>query len=260
MTKTQLRLGLLINDTPLPQVVEKAGDYRQQFRDLYDKAAEDKQIKVTWEHFDVVDKQEYPSLDDIKNGKYDALILTGSASDAHGNDPWILKEVDFIKTLLSEEYADKIKLVGICFGHQIILRAAGGKTGPNEAGWETGFIHTMLNEEGQKFFNTKKDHLNLYQFHRDHVSILPEGFIPLGFTTDHTPYQITVSKNGQCITSQGHPEFSHDTMYTMLTVRKEKGVLKEDYANKCIERLENSSNEHMDDIFFTKKVIDFITN
>jgi GMP synthase (glutamine-hydrolysing) len=135
MVVTNLHFALLKNDTPLPDVVKKVGDYGKQFPTIFKKAADNKDLTITWDFFDVVNEQAYPSFKDIESGKYNAIVLTGSRYNAHDNDAWILKQVEFNRKMITE-YADKVKMVGICFGHQTILRAAGGITGKNEAGWE----------------------------------------------------------------------------------------------------------------------------
>ncbi|CEP08721.1 hypothetical protein [Parasitella parasitica] len=258
MAQTKLHLALLINDTPMPQVLVKAGDYLRQFQTVFEKAADRQHLALTWDAFDVVNKQEYPSLDAVASGKYDAILLTGSKYNAHDNDAWILKLLNFVKQVQTD-HIDKTKLVGICFGHQIMLRAAGGVTGRNTAGWELGWIQVELNQAGQSFFKTGKQNINIHQFHQDHVSVLPAGYRSLAFTTDNTPNHVTVSDNGQCLTIQGHPEFSRDTMRTMLTVRRDTGVLQKDVANEALERLENAPSE-MEGVWFAERALDFIRN
>ncbi|KAG0895892.1 hypothetical protein G6F34_007840 [Rhizopus arrhizus] len=105
------------------------------FSIVFGLAAKDLDVTLTWDFFDVVEAQEYPSLKDIGNRTYDAIVLTGSKYNAHDNTPWIVKLVDFLKTM-RVEYNQSVRLVGICFGHQIILRSSGGTTGRNEKGWE----------------------------------------------------------------------------------------------------------------------------
>lgn len=114
----------------MPEVLQDAGDYYQQYTYVFGTAAKNKDVSITWDAFDVVHEQKYPT--DLE--KYDAIVLTGSKYNAHDNDEWILKLVGFVQTLLRDH--KNIKLVGFCFGHQIMLRAAGGKTGRNSAGWE----------------------------------------------------------------------------------------------------------------------------
>lgn len=114
-----------------------------------------------------------------------------------------------------------------------------------------------MNDEGKEFLKTDKDYIRIYQSHQDHVSVVPKGFKTLAFTKGNTPNQITVSENGQCITIQGHPEFERETITTMITVRRDTGVLETDFANRCLEILKSEPLE-MEDVWFTEKVLDFV--
>lgn len=133
--RTEFHFALLKTDSPMPELVENIGHFHEQFDAVFDKAAGNEHLKLTWDLFDVMKCEELPSYTDIENGKYDALLLTGSDCSADGNDPWILKLLDFLKTVQTK-YVDKVKLIGICFGHQIMMRAAGGKSEKNNDGWE----------------------------------------------------------------------------------------------------------------------------
>ncbi|KAI8048323.1 class I glutamine amidotransferase-like protein [Gilbertella persicaria] len=256
MTHTKLHLALLINDIPMEQVLKHAGDYFQQYKYLFEVASKQRNLDITWDVFDVVNRQEYPSFQDIQSGKYNALILTGSKHNAHDNDPWIVQLVEFVRKVQAD-YVDKVKLVGFCFGHQIMIRAAGGKTGRNPAGWEVGWVKIQLSKEGQEFFKTSKDSIRINQFHQDHVIQLPENYKTLGYTERNTPHHLTTSNNRQCLTIQGHPEFSRETMRTMIVARKATGVLKPEEADKFLHVLDNALPE-MEDIWFAEKVLDFI--
>lgn len=65
------------------------------------------------------------------------------------NDPWILKLVEFTEKLLKQ---DRIRLIGVCFGHQIIGRAAGVKVGRSEGGWEVSVLPVELTQKGKEIF------------------------------------------------------------------------------------------------------------
>jgi len=54
-----------------------------------------------------------------------------------------------------EEYPSK-KIIGICFGHQIIARALGGKVELNEKGWEMAVRQVNLAESAKKVFDLKR--------------------------------------------------------------------------------------------------------
>lgn len=117
--------------------------------------------------------------------------------------------------------------------------------------------HVQLNDRGKEYFKTDKDTIRIYQFHQDHVFVLPKGFKTLGFTENNTANHITVSEDSRCITIQGHPEFSTRTMKTMIQRRKETGILPGPFADKCLDIIENASPD-MDGVWFVEKVLDFI--
>ncbi len=45
-----------------------------------------------------------------------------------------------------------IKIIGICFGQQVVARALGGECVPNERGWEIGVYDVDLTELGRRLF------------------------------------------------------------------------------------------------------------
>lgn len=130
---SSLHLALLICDTPAPKVVENYGAYDKLFRIVFDRARP-ADVDITWSDFDVVTRQEYPSLDDIHAKKYDGIVITGSARGAYEDEEWIHRLIDFVKQVREE--APETRIVGICFGHQIIAIASGGECKPNPSGWE----------------------------------------------------------------------------------------------------------------------------
>lgn len=69
------------------------------------------------------------------------------------DDPWILKLVDFTKKLLAQ---DRVRIVGVCFGHQILGRAAGAKVGRSDDGWEISVLPVELTRKGKEIFGQEK--------------------------------------------------------------------------------------------------------
>lgn len=141
----QLNLALLVCDTPRKEVVEKYGDYPHLFPQVFNGAIGDRDVQISWKHFDVVHKQEYPDLQDLADNKtFDGIVITGSVASAYLDDPWILKLVDFVKVMRTEPYRSQVRLVGVCFGHQIIARACGGTCVKNPKGWEVSVGHHSI--------------------------------------------------------------------------------------------------------------------
>jgi len=60
-----------------------------------------------------------------------------------------LKLVEFTEKLLEH---DRIRIIGVCFGHQIIGRAAGAKVGRSEGGWEVSVLPVELTQKGKEIF------------------------------------------------------------------------------------------------------------
>lgn len=66
-----------------------------------------------WDSFRVVEG-EFPEEKDLE--KYDGFVISGSSHDSFENDPWILRLCEIVKKL--DEM--KKKILGICFGHQVL--------------------------------------------------------------------------------------------------------------------------------------------
>ena len=66
-----------------------------------------------WDLFRVVEG-EFPDMNELH--KYDGFVVTGSPYDAYGNDYWVLKLCFILQTL----DAMGKKVLGICFGHQVL--------------------------------------------------------------------------------------------------------------------------------------------
>ncbi|KAL0256348.1 hypothetical protein SLS55_008742 [Diplodia seriata] len=218
--KPPFRIAVIECDTPLPDVVNEFGTYGPIFERLLKAGADGlgqpdvitaKDLQFSFYH--VVDNEEaYPSLDDV-----DAVLLTGSKHNSFDDKPWILKLVDFTKKVLAQ---GRVRLIGVCFGHQIIGRALGVKVDRSTAGWEVSVLPFALTEKGKELF--KKDTINIHQMHRDIVYEYPPGVEPLG----HSPLcevQGMYAK-GRLITVQGHPEFNEKIMVVILKARHENGI------------------------------------
>ncbi len=75
--------------------------------------------------------------------------------DSFATDPFTTALVSFVQKILAQQ---RVKLIGVCYGHQIIARAMGAKVGRNDTqGWETSVTDVDLTTEGRRFFGEGKD-------------------------------------------------------------------------------------------------------
>ncbi|BGP57810.1 hypothetical protein JCM8202_002464 [Rhodotorula sphaerocarpa] len=250
-----LVLLVLLADTPIPAVRAEFGTYHDIFASTFqhaiDLVAKEKnasqpqqqaeaQYSLTVESYDVVNG-DYPREERVKSA--DGLLITGSASTAHDDEPWILSLVDYIQRLPTVN--PDLKTIGICFGQQVISRAYGTKSNRNDKGWEIGVHAIELTERGRQVF-AGRTQLNIHQMHRDNVPSLPEGFELLGSTAKCPVHGMVRYSPGvdpskasleqvSIIALQGHPEFNSKIVNEVIAAREEKGVLTPEVANESRE-------------------------
>jgi len=189
--------------------------------------------KFTLDCYDVV-QGFYPN-----ESLYDCLMLTGSAATAHEDVQWINKLVSYIAHVV--ENKPEIKIVGICFGQQIIARALGGECVPNGETWELGPTQIQLTDIGKQIFGSY-DTLSIQQMHRDHVPALPPSFHLLAstpvsliqgmvrFSSGANPTTGTPLPPIHIITTQGHPEFNESVVTSLVEQRSQSGVITQEAA------------------------------
>jgi GMP synthase-like glutamine amidotransferase len=120
-----MKIGILKTDTVRPEWVGTYGEYPDMFEALLRQVDPDLEF-CTWD----VEAGELP--EDLS--AVDGYIITGSKSSAYDDKPWIRALEDFIR----HAHLVKVKLVGICFGHQLVARALGGLVDKSAKGWGCG--------------------------------------------------------------------------------------------------------------------------
>lgn len=88
---------------------------------------------------------------------YLTLLLFQPAFTAHEDVAWINTLVDWVARLITEH--PQVKVIGICFGHQIITRACGGKLERNPKGWEVATTKIELTDVGKKVLELDSDYV-----------------------------------------------------------------------------------------------------
>ncbi|OAE23378.1 hypothetical protein AXG93_1660s1370 [Marchantia polymorpha subsp. ruderalis] len=171
-----------------------------------------------WDVFPVVEGV-FPAEEDL--GKYDGFVVTGSRHDAHGDDEWIVKLCALLQTL----HERRTKMLGVCFGHQVLSRALGGRTGKAEVGWEVGVRNVQLTDAmfAKPYAAGAPPVIRIYESHRDQVKEIPPGGELLGFSERTGIEMYAVGDNILAI--QGHPEFSEDVVRDIVDTRSSSGVL-----------------------------------
>ena len=120
-----MRIGLLNCGNVQSDLIHIAGEYADMFKKLFDGF----KTRIELIIYDITRNQYPSSLDEVE-----AYISTGSKYSVYDNREWIKQFSEFVINL----YRHKKKFVGICFGHQMIAHALGGRTSKSERGWGVG--------------------------------------------------------------------------------------------------------------------------
>jgi len=161
-------------------------------------------------------------------------LLTSEEHDSFENHPWIVKLVDFTKTVLAQ---NRVRMIGVCFGHQIVARALEVKVGRSNRGWEASVCKVDLTPKGKELFG--RDQLMIHQMHRDIVYDYPPTVERLGTSPICEVQGMYTTK--RLITVQGHPEFNEQIVRELLATRHEQGIFDDVLFRDMIGRV---ANEH----------------
>lgn len=225
-----MKLAILETDTPIDKIRERYnGTYGTVFKHLFEQCGIDRE-KVEFEHYDVVNELDrYPDLNST-----DSILITGSKHCCFGEDEWIKKLVDYTRSAI-EDYPD-LKVIGICFGHQIVGRALGANAGQNPKGWEVASTEITLTDTGKKLLGDihNNDKITISQMHRDILFDVPKGTELLAYN-DVCQVQGLYRPN-KLVTFQGHPEYDGRTVRDIVETRESSGVFSNDQAESYRER------------------------
>ncbi|MEM7073495.1 MAG: type 1 glutamine amidotransferase [Pseudomonadota bacterium] len=189
-----MKIGILMTGHALPSLIAQIGDYDAMFANLLAGHG------FTFERYDVVDGQ-FPAGPDAADG----WLITGSKHGAYEDHPWIPP----LEALIRDIRAAGRPLVGICFGHQIIAQALGGKVVKFPGGWSV----------GRQAYEIEGDVLRMNAWHQDQVIEVPEGAQVIGRSDFCDNAAMTIGDT--VLTIQPHPEF--DTLI-LGTIIQERGT------------------------------------
>jgi GMP synthase-like glutamine amidotransferase len=147
-------------------------------------------------------------------GGHDAYLITGSPAGVYEPLPWI----DELKTFLTAARG-KAKLVGICFGHQLMAEAFGGHVEKVEKGWGVG-LHTYPVVQREPWMDEAAV-VSVPASHQDQVVLQPPHTDILA-SSIFTPYAALAWRDQPAISFQFHPEFEPAFAKALIEARRER--------------------------------------
>ena len=213
-----MKIGILETGAPRPHLVPRFGRYDAMIGRLLGPGYETVAYDVTAGAF-----PERP--EDCA-----AYVITGSSVGVYDPLPWIGTLRDYLR-----EVEGRTKLVGICFGHQIMAEAFGGRVEKSQKGWGLG-LHSYAARGGVDWMEPAS--VAIPVSHQDQVVDKPQRAELLG-GSEFTPYGI-LSYGPGAISFQFHPEFDNDYAEVLVELRRES--LDPRLANQAIASLRQPSD------------------
>lgn len=200
-----MKIGILKTDRVRPEWVPRFGEYP----DMFERLLKEQDPSLEFTTYDVME-EEYPAdLDDM-----DAYLITGSRHSVYEDLPWIHRLLEFIRLL-----NDRRKpLVGICFGHQAVAQALGGRTEKARQGWGVG-LHRHRFASRPAWLDDGDSEFPVLVSHQDQVVVNAAGAETLA-SSDFC-LNAVCQLGDHILTLQGHPEFVNDYSREIMDYRRE---------------------------------------
>lgn len=180
-----MKLAILETGRPPGDLADQFGSYPAMFGQLLGDG-------FGIETFDVPTGQfPYP-------GAHDAVLITGSPAGVYEPLTWIAPLMDFIRV------AKDSKMVGVCFGHQVMAEALGGHVEKSNRGWGAG-LHRYSVVHDEPWIDTAAG-IAVPASHQDQVVVQPPN-TEIVAQSDFTPFAALAWTDRPAISFQFHPEF-----------------------------------------------------
>ena len=202
-----MKIGILETGEVHPSLRAQHGDYPDMFERLLgaiDPSLEFATVRVV--------AGEMPAAP----GQADAWLVTGSRHGVYDDLPWIAPLKAFLRACI----AAHVPLVGICFGHQLLAEALGGRAVKSDRGWGLG-VQDYEVVVRPAWMNDLPQRFAVSALHQDQVVALPPGATVLARSA-HCAYAALAYGDldaPDALTLQPHPEFGPDFMDALLALR-----------------------------------------
>jgi GMP synthase (glutamine-hydrolysing) len=150
-------------------------------------------------------------------GEVAAVVLTGSSAMVSAREAWSERTADWLR----EVVAVGTPLLGICYGHQLLAHALGGRVGANPRGREIGTVEIELRAEARRdaLFGELPERLAMQATHVESVLELPPQARLLAASQGDPHQAFAVGERAWGV--QFHPEFDADAIRGYLEARSE---------------------------------------
>jgi GMP synthase-like glutamine amidotransferase len=151
---------------------------------------------------------EFPATGDERDG----WLITGAAASVYDGDDWIARLEAFVRAA-----SETRPVVGICFGHQLVAQAFGGRV-KKASGWGVG-VHRHEVTGRAEWMQPALTGLSLLASHQDQVVTPPPGAEILGGSAFCPIGIMSIGEN--VMSMQNHPEMTRDFAAELYRIRRQ---------------------------------------
>ncbi len=200
------RLFIIKAGTTFPNTARQWGDF-----DLWTLNG----LQLSSSEVEVVDVAAGSPLPDAK--ACSGVVVTGSHAMVTDNLPWSEATAAWIPSLIAAE----VPFLGICYGHQLLAQAMGGRVGFHPGGEEIGTvdIHLLPNSRTDPLFCSLPSPFKAHTTHSQTVLSLPQGAVCLASNSFEPHHAFRL---GSCAWGvQFHPEYDRKIMESYVVEQTE---------------------------------------
>ena len=202
----------------------------------------------------VASKGVFPDEQMLNKAK--CILIPGSDLSVHDDYEFLRQTEKYLVNLISDiEEKNKypnLKILGICFGLEIIMNGLGGKLNQSEWDKDARFGPEIINLD-EKFWElnyvkasgvSKRKNLIIAEAHSEKIIKYPQNdknyFITVG-SSDACMCEVSIDKKGKILMFQGHPEYSPGLSISRSVpmLMEFAGYKKEDINSNTINKFEN---------------------
>lgn len=197
------RIGIVKPGSTFPEMIVRFGDYDVWFTRALGS-------EVVCRAFDA-QNGELPDPDEA-----DGWIVTGARGSVARPEPETERLLDWIREVARRD----VPLLGVCYGHQAICEALGGRVERHPGGWEIGTTEVELTAAGREdpLFTGFPERFRVQTTHEDYVDLLPADATLLA-VNPHTEAQ-AVALGPWVRGVQFHPEVSEEIARDFVARRR----------------------------------------
>ncbi|MEM1362456.1 MAG: type 1 glutamine amidotransferase [Pseudomonadota bacterium] len=193
----------------------------------------------SWHPVHLNEGEPVPPVSDLD--AYGALWVMGGPMDVWEEDQysWLAPEKAFVKTAID----GGMPFFGLCFGHQILAEAMGGKCAPGTA--EVGVMEVALTEDGVRsgFLEGMPQTLTTLQWHGAEVADPPPGATILASSPACAVQAMSVGPTA--FSAQFHLEVEADTVDNWAAIPAYEAALVKSFGPGGVATLRADCAAHM---------------